>query len=113
MRPLCAVCKQKPCAINYHKDGKVFYRQKCSVCLKPRQGQKGWPKWWLAGYRAKSRCDKCGYNSKHKEQFNVFHIDANLNNCSFSNLKTVCANCQRVLHLEGVTWKQGDLVPDF
>ena len=35
-----------------------------------------------------------------------------INNCSFKNLKTVCANCQRVLHLVGLKWKQGDLVPD-
>jgi hypothetical protein len=25
----------------------------------------------------------------------------------------VCANCQRILHKEGVQWRQGDLVPDF
>jgi len=25
----------------------------------------------------------------------------------------VCANCQRILHKEGFTWKQGDLTPDF
>lgn len=113
MRPLCSICKQKPCAINYHKAGKVFYRQKCSICLKQKGGKKGWPKWWSAGYRAKKSCDKCGHKSKYKHQFDVFHIDGNLNNVSYSNLKTVCANCQRVLHLEGVVWKQGDLVPDF
>jgi hypothetical protein len=25
----------------------------------------------------------------------------------------VCANCQRVLHKEGIRWRQGDLVPDL
>jgi hypothetical protein len=25
----------------------------------------------------------------------------------------VCANCQRILHKEGVQWRQGDLTPDF
>jgi hypothetical protein len=49
----------------------------------------------------------------YESHFNVFHIDGNLNNCKFNNLKTVCANCQRSLHLEGIRWKQGDLVPDF
>jgi predicted HNH restriction endonuclease len=43
----------------------------------------------------------------------VFHIDGNLDNCRPSNLKTICANCQRILHKEGVKWRQGDLVPDF
>jgi hypothetical protein len=43
----------------------------------------------------------------------VFHIDGNLENCRPQNLKTICANCQRILQKEGVVWKQGDLVPDF
>jgi predicted HNH restriction endonuclease len=43
----------------------------------------------------------------------VFHIDGNLTNSRPSNLKTICANCQRVLHKEGVQWRQGDLVPDL
>ena len=37
----------------------------------------------------------------------------NLRNTSYRNLKTICANCQRVLQKEGVKWKQGDLLPDF
>jgi predicted HNH restriction endonuclease len=45
--------------------------------------------------------------------FRVFHVDGDLNNCRPANLKTVCANCSRVLHKEGVRWKQGDLVPDL
>jgi predicted HNH restriction endonuclease len=49
----------------------------------------------------------------HQEVFSVFHVDGDLNNCSHINLKTVCANCQRVLHKEGVKWRQGDLVPDL
>jgi predicted HNH restriction endonuclease len=36
-----------------------------------------------------------------------------LNNCRPTNLKTVCANCARVLHKENVRWRQGDLVPDL
>ena len=65
------------------------------------------------GYEKKSSCEKCNYKSKHSEQFNVFHIDGNLENCRPQNLKTICANCQRILQKEGVVWKQGDLVPDF
>ena len=33
MRPLC-VCRQRPAAINYKKNGKTFYRRRCEICLK-------------------------------------------------------------------------------
>ena len=58
-------------------------------------------------------CEKCNFKSNHQEQFNVFHIDGSLENCQFNNLKTICANCQRIMQKEGVRWKQGDLLPDF
>lgn len=111
MRPLCS-CGLRPAAINYHKNGRTFYRSLCEVCL--RGGKyKGVARWYQSGYRIKNVCDKCGFKSPHKEVFNVFHVDGDLNNCRHSNLKTVCANCQRVLHKEGVRWRQGDLVPDL
>ena len=111
MRPLCKKCNEKPCAVNYHKDKKTFYRSMCDGCTRGTSPSK--PLWYRLGYRKKDKCEKCGYSSKHSEQFNVFHIDGDLNNCRPTNLKTVCANCQRVLHKEGVRWRQGDLVPDF
>lgn len=112
MRPLC-VCGQRPAAINYKKDNKTFYRKKCEICSKYGGIGHGIPKWKQVGYEKKNTCEKCGYTSKHKEQFNVFHIDGSLDNCRFSNLKTICANCQRIIQKQGVRWKQGDLVPDF
>jgi hypothetical protein len=72
-----------PVAINYIKHDKTYYRKQCDSCL--RGVIKKQPRWKTSGNR---------------------------NNCSFNNLKTVCANCQRVLHLVGMKWKQGDLVPD-
>ena len=63
--------------------------------------------------KKKSTCEKCGFTSKYPEQFNVYHIDGDLSNCRYRNLKTVCANCQRILQKEGVKWRQGDLTPDF
>ena len=110
MRPLCKTCNQKPCAVNYHRQGKTFYRTDCDTCARGSQPKK--PRWSQSGYRQKDFCEKCGYKSKHTEQFNVFHVDGNLNNCRPNNLKTICANCQRVLYKEGVRWRQGDLVPD-
>jgi len=110
MRPLCK-CGQRPAAINYYKNGRTYYRKLCEVCLK--FGKPSVPKWKLSGYKKKDVCEKCGFKSKHSEQFNVYHIDGDLNNSRMGNLKTICANCQRVLQKEGVRWKQGDLLPDF
>lgn len=110
-RPLC-VCGFRLAAINYIKEGKIYYRSKCEICIKGGLA-KGIPKWYQNGYRIKNKCDKCGFVSKHIEQFNVFYIDGNMNNTKFTNLKTVCANCQRILSKEGFNWRQGGLTPDF
>jgi len=84
----------------------------CNVCLK-HGADAGAPRWHRSGYRIKNQCDKCGFKSLHSEVFAVFHVDGDLNNCRPANLKTVCANCSRVLHKENVRWRQGDLVPDL
>ncbi len=111
MRKLCKKCQSRPVAINYYKEGKPFYRSVCDHCSRNRGD--GAPLWAIRGYEKKKVCDKCGTKSQHEEVFNVFHVDGNLTNCRFTNLKTVCANCQRTLQKEGVRWKQGDLRPDF
>lgn len=111
MRPLC-ICGKRPAAINYIKNNKTYYRKLCETCLKNGLNH-GIPRWDKAGYKIKNQCDKCGFKSPYTEVFSVFHVDGNLNNCRPSNIKTVCANCQRILHREGIAWKQGDLVPDL
>jgi hypothetical protein len=111
MRKLCRTCGQRPVAINYRKNGVVYYRSKCDHCA--RGLDDGVARWARAGYKLKSKCDKCAYASKYPEQFNVYHVDGNLDNCRPTNLKTVCANCQRLLHVLGLPWRQGDLTPDF
>ena len=111
MRPMCK-CGVRPCAINYKKEGKTFYRKLCERCLKHGLFH-GVPKWYRLGYRMKNQCDKCGYKSKIIDVFRVFHIDGNLNNCNRANLKTVCANCRIELASQNSVWKQGDLIADF
>lgn len=111
IRNLCKNCNKRPVAINYYKGNKVFYRSKCDHCAKKRKD--GRPTWQRSGYVKKPICEKCGFNSKHPEQFDVYHIDGDLSNVRYSNLKTVCANCQRVLHKLKLPWKQGDLIPDL
>jgi hypothetical protein len=111
MRELCKECQTRPVAVNYYKEGRPHYRSKCDHCS--RDYEKSKPLWELVGYKKKSDCEKCNYSSKHPEQFNVFYVDGDLTNNRITNLKTVCANCQRILHKEGVRWRQGDLRPDF
>ena len=108
MRPLCS-CGRGPVAVNYYKDGIAHYRKSCGPCLRGVRVAR----WQYAGYKMKNTCDKCGFKSLHPEVFAVYHIDEDLNNCRPANLKTVCANCQRILSKEGIKWKQGDLVADF
>lgn len=111
MRPLCK-CGLRPKAVNYIKNGKTYYRSMCEACM-THGVYTGVPRWYRSGYRMKNQCDKCGVKSPHPEIFAVYHVDEDLNNCRVSNLKTVCANCQRILAKEGIKWKQGDLVADF
>jgi hypothetical protein len=111
MRSLCKTCREKPCAVNYHKNKKTYYRQECDSCARGSTPTK--PRWYQSGYRKKDVCEKCGYKSPHQEVFRVFHIDGNLDNCRPTNLKTICCNCIQILSKEGVTWRQGDLIADY
>lgn len=110
MRGLCKTCNKRPIAINYRKNGKIYYRTQCDHCA--RSAKEGTPLWFKAGYKKQTKCDRCGYSSKYSQQFDVYHIDGNLQNCRYGNLKTICANCQRVIYLLHLPWRQGDLVPD-
>ncbi len=110
MRPLCK-CGYRHRAVNYKKDGKVYYRSLCEICLS-HGVYHGIPRWFRSGYKMKQQCEKCGFKSPHREVFRVFHIDGNLDNCRYSNLKTVCCNCAQILGKEGITWRQGDLIAD-
>lgn len=111
MRNLCKKCGIRPVAINYYRDGKTFYRSRCDHCAKDRKSER--PKWASAGYCKRDTCDRCGFSSKYPDQFDVFYVDGNPGNCKYSNLKTVCANCQRILYKLKLPWRRGDLTPDF
>jgi ribosomal protein S14 len=69
--------------------------------------------WEKSGYKKKAICERCGFRSKNPIQLDVFHIDGSLINSKPTNLKTICANCQRLFGVVEKTWKTGDLVPDF
>ena len=115
IRPLCTHCKTRPQAFNYRRKGKVYYRTKCDQCIKLDRGDNTGKKqsWEKSGYRKKHICEKCGFKSKHPAQMDVYHVDGNLKNNNFSNLKTICANCSRFKSTEELGWKQGSIVPDL
>ena len=114
IRPLCQVCKTKPSAIICHKNEKTYYRKVCDTC--GRAGKKvkpGAPLWARSGYTKKPHCELCNFKFKLPSQSLVFHIDGNLSNNNWHNLKTVCLNCQQELHKLKVAWKPAPIVPDF
>ena len=55
---------------------------------------------------------KCGFKAQNQAQLDVYFIDGNLRNTATSNLKTVCANCQRLQGVRRLGWRVGDLVAD-
>ena len=113
-RAICPKCNQRPVAINSHKKGVTYYRKMCDMCI--RSGKKLTakpPAWHLTGYRKKPQCERCGFKFKYAEQSGVFHIDGNLKNNNWANLKTVCLNCQHDVITSRLGWRQGPLVPDF
>lgn len=113
-RPTCKLCNKNYCSVNYHRAGIIHYRSCCDECgrkkkkLKPRQSL-----WNKSGYKKKTLCDLCGFNSALATQITVFHIDGNLENINITNLRSICLNCIEVVKKKNVTWKRGDLKVDY
>ena len=111
-RPLCSC--GNPVAVNYIKNKKTYYRKKCDSCIRNSQSSTiTTPAWQRAGYQKNSNCEMCGFNAQHPYQLDVFYIDSDMNNNNVSNLKTVCANCNRLMHAKKKGWRQGDLTADY
>ena len=113
-RPICQKCTKKPCAVNYKKGEKVYYRKTCDSCarkVKMKQPiQK--PRWETAGYKMLDTCEKCGFKAQFPQQLAVHFVDGNLNNTDWRNLKTVCQNCYIELKIRGIGWLKSALVAD-
>ena len=113
-RPLCQECNSKPAAYNYRRGDKVYYRKKCDACIrKTSKSTVTTPSWQRAGYAKKKSCEMCGFTAQHPYQLDVYYVDANMNNNNANNLKTVCANCNRLMHAKKSGWRQGDLSVDY
>ena len=113
-RPICKECNKNVCAINYKRNGITHYRSICDECgskkkkLKPRK-----PKWISSGYNKKKQCDLCGFHSIIPTQMTVYHIDGNLENIAYTNLRSICLNCVEVVKKQKVNWLRGDLKVDY
>lgn len=114
MRPFCKICNKNPRAAAYYRNGKRYFRSRCSICISAnRQQIKAKPRWELKGYKKKTSCDICGFRSQYTSQITVWHIDGNLNNCELINLRSICLNCVEVIKRKQTTWKVGDLQVDY
>ena len=106
-RALCPICQKKPIAINCIQKGKTYYRKMCDACM--RAGKKLIPRpasWIVSGYKKLNHCESCGFVAIQPYlQLNVFHVDGNLKNTNWTNLKTICLNCTPLVYKSKLPWK--------
>ena len=114
LRPLCVQCKAKPRAYAYKRNDKIYWRTLCDTCNRKKAKKKvgGVTALQRSGYKKKVRCELCGFRAQQSAQLDVFFVDGNMRNTSPVNLKTVCANCQRLSGTRRLGWRMGDLVAD-
>ena len=113
-RPICKECNKNLCAVNYHRNDKIYYRSICDECGSKKTKKKPRvPSWQKTGYKKKPTCDVCGFKSSYPSQMTVYHIDGDLKNNDYINLRTICLNCVEVIKRKEVTWRRGDLQVDY
>ena len=114
VRPLCTKCRSKPRAYAYQKNGKIYWRRLCDTCNRMHKNKKigGVTALQRSGYKKTKKCELCGFKAQDDIQLDVLFVDGNLRNVSVGNLKTVCANCQRLGSVRRLGWRVGDLVAD-
>lgn len=91
-RPLCINCKvslAKPNGISKH--GFKQWHKYCSSCAKAAYNSK-------FGYllNKKNKCEHCEFVPVDKCQLDVVYKDGNKKNKEKANIKTLCANCNRL-----------------
>ena len=114
VRPLCTQCRMKPRAYGYRKANKIYWRRLCDSCNRKKNQKKigGVTALQRSGYKKKTKCELCGFKAQDKIQLDVLFVDGNLRNTNSNNLKTVCANCQRLGSVRRLGWRVGDLIAD-
>ena len=86
----------------------------CDTCIRKKAGKKigGVTALQRSGYKIRKKCELCGCKAQDNSQMDGLFVDGNLKNTSAANLKTVCANCQRLSSTRRLGWRVGDLVAD-
>jgi hypothetical protein len=113
-RGSCRACFTRLVAVNYHYEGKAYYRKLCSSCIrKSKKIKPEPPEWFKAGYKKRDKCENCGFKAQHLEQLRVFYLDGNKGNNNGYNLKTICLNCQVDAIKSKTPWKPADIIADF
>ena len=114
LRPLCVQCKTNPRAMGYRRGTKIYWRRHCDTCIRKNKNLKigGITPLQRSGYTKKRKCELCGFRAQQTSQLDVLFVDGNLRNVAPTNLKTVCANCQRLGSTRRLGWRVGDLVAD-
>jgi hypothetical protein len=94
------------------KVSKRYHRSKgdlCTVCNKYPVRNKGNGKWGKTCKHCHSRpylqfrktfCEECGFIPKYICQLEIYHVDGNKLNNKIINLRTLCANCHRLISYE-------------
>ena len=113
-RPLCKTCKSKPRAYAYKRNDKIYWRSLCDSCNRKKNNKKvgGITALQRSGYKKHKKCELCGFKAQVQTQLDVFFVDGSMRNTAAGNLKTVCANCQRLDSVRRLGWRIGDLVAD-
>jgi len=91
-RPLCENCKVTLAKSNgISKHGFNKWHKYCVECSKAAYNPK-------FGYllHKKNKCEKCSFIPEDKCQLDIVYKDGNKKNKEKTNLKTLCANCNRV-----------------
>ncbi len=91
-RPLCELCKVSLAKQNgVSKHGFKKWHKYCSSCAKASYNPKN-------GHllNKKNKCEKCGFVPEDKCQLDIVYKDGDKKNKTKSNMKTLCANCNRL-----------------
>jgi hypothetical protein len=91
-RPFCENCKVSLAKTNgLSKHGFTKWHKYCSSCAKAIYDSK-------YGHRLnkKQKCDKCSFVPQDKCQLDIVYKDSNKKNKDKSNIRTLCANCNRL-----------------
>jgi 5-methylcytosine-specific restriction endonuclease McrA len=91
----CLECGVVYLLYRYNRNGKITFR--CGKAQRAYQRKVDDKRNPYKRHKTKT-CSKCGFVAEDICQLDVHHKDGNHSNNALENLKTVCANCHRLIH---------------